>query len=175
MHTKWPPINMVVVQKPLVREWVGFAKTANRTLHIRHSLRIEPLTATALSSSHSLPTQPPAIPLHLKLRNPMASQKYQRDSRGLLAQARGELAQGDLRQASEKGWGAAALMLKAIAEQSGWGPRAAPTSDAGGEPPQGSHRRRRPHGPFREGEPAPRELLRGHLFPSGRRGRIGPS
>ena len=37
----------------------------------------------------------------------MASQKYQRDSRRLLTQARGELAQGDLRQASEKGWGAA--------------------------------------------------------------------
>ena len=50
----------------------------------------------------------------------MASQKYQRDSRHLLAQARGELTQGDLRQASEKGWGAAALMMKAIAEQRGW-------------------------------------------------------
>ena len=50
----------------------------------------------------------------------MATQKYQRDSQHLLSQARGELAQGDLRQASEKGWGAAALMLKTIAEQRGW-------------------------------------------------------
>ena len=31
-----------------------------------------------------------------------------------------ELAAGDVRQASEKGWGAAAQMLKAIAEQRGW-------------------------------------------------------
>ena len=54
------------------------------------------------------------------LRNPVATQKYRNDSRTLLAQGRAELAQGDVRQASEKGWGAAALMLKAIAEQRGW-------------------------------------------------------
>ena len=54
------------------------------------------------------------------LRNPVATQKYLNDSRTLLAQGRAELAQGDVRQASEKGWGAAALMLKAIAEQRGW-------------------------------------------------------
>ena len=50
----------------------------------------------------------------------MATQKYHDDSRALLAQARYELAEGDVRQASEKGWGAVALMLKAIAEQRGW-------------------------------------------------------
>ena len=50
----------------------------------------------------------------------MATQKYRNDSRTLLAQARAELAQGDVRQASEKGWGAAAQVLKAIAEQRGW-------------------------------------------------------
>ena len=33
-------------------------------------------------------------------------QKYRQDSRAFLAQARSELAQGDVRQASEKGWGA---------------------------------------------------------------------
>ena len=49
----------------------------------------------------------------------MATQKYRDDSRILLAQARTELAGGDLRQASEKGWGAAALMIKAVAEQRG--------------------------------------------------------
>lgn len=50
----------------------------------------------------------------------MATQKYRDDSRALLAQARYELAEGDVRQASEKGWGAVALMLKAIAEQRDW-------------------------------------------------------
>ena len=38
----------------------------------------------------------------------------------LLGQARAELEQGDIRQASEKGWGAAAQMVKAIAENRGW-------------------------------------------------------
>ena len=50
----------------------------------------------------------------------MTSQKYREASRHLLAQARAELAQGDRRQASEKGWGAAAQMVKSIAEQRGW-------------------------------------------------------
>ena len=50
----------------------------------------------------------------------MTTQKYRDDSRSLLAQARAELVQGDVRQASEKGWGAAAQMLKAIAEDRGW-------------------------------------------------------
>lgn len=45
---------------------------------------------------------------------------YQDASRARLAQARAELGQGDTRQASEKGWGAAAQMLKSIAEQRGW-------------------------------------------------------
>ena len=49
----------------------------------------------------------------------MATQKYQRDSRHLLGQAREELAQGDVRQASEKGWGAAAQIVKAVAETRG--------------------------------------------------------
>ena len=50
----------------------------------------------------------------------MTTQKYHEASRYLLAQARSELDAGDVRQASEKGWGAAAQMLKAIAEQRGW-------------------------------------------------------
>ncbi len=37
-----------------------------------------------------------------------------------LAQARSELVAGDLVQASEKGWGAAAQIVKATAEQRGW-------------------------------------------------------
>ena len=45
---------------------------------------------------------------------------YKTASRQLLKQARDELAGGDARQASEKGWGAAAQMLKALAQQRGW-------------------------------------------------------
>ena len=45
---------------------------------------------------------------------------YQQASQRFLAQARAELAAGDLPQASEKGWGATAQMLKAIAEERGW-------------------------------------------------------
>ena len=37
-----------------------------------------------------------------------------------LGQASAELASGDLLQASEKGWGAAAQIIKAIAQERGW-------------------------------------------------------
>ena len=50
----------------------------------------------------------------------MTTQPYHAASRPLLAQARTELSQGDTRHASEKGWGAAAQMVKAVAEQRGW-------------------------------------------------------
>ena len=50
----------------------------------------------------------------------MTTQKYQDASNVLLAQARSELAAGDVRQASEKGWGAAAQMVKAVADRRGW-------------------------------------------------------
>ena len=45
---------------------------------------------------------------------------YSQAARLLLDQGFEELAAGDTRQASEKGWGAAAQMLKAVAEQRGW-------------------------------------------------------
>ena len=45
--------------------------------------------------------------------------EYREASSILMNQAFAELAAGDLRQASEKGWGATAQMLKAIAEQRG--------------------------------------------------------
>lgn len=45
---------------------------------------------------------------------------YQSSAAGLLEQARAELAAGDVRQASEKGWGAAAQAVKAVAESRGW-------------------------------------------------------
>ena len=50
----------------------------------------------------------------------MVAQNYLEASRHLLAQGRDELARGDTRQASEKGWGAAAQMFKSIAESRGW-------------------------------------------------------
>ena len=45
---------------------------------------------------------------------------YRSAATQLLEQARAELAQGDTRQASEKGWGAAAQAVKAAAEARGW-------------------------------------------------------
>ena len=51
------------------------------------------------------------------------AQAYRTASRGLLAQGREELAAGDARQASEKGWGAAAQMVKAVGEERDWAHR----------------------------------------------------
>lgn len=50
----------------------------------------------------------------------MTTQQYQQASEHFLAQARVEMAEGDLPQASEKGWGATAQMLQAIAQRRGW-------------------------------------------------------
>ena len=47
-------------------------------------------------------------------------EKYSVAGREFLAKAQEALDQGDLAQASEKGWGAATQMVKAIAEQRGW-------------------------------------------------------
>ena len=49
----------------------------------------------------------------------MTTQTYQDAARHLLQQAETELAAGDTRQASEKGWGAAAQAVKAVADQRG--------------------------------------------------------
>ena len=45
---------------------------------------------------------------------------YRQQSREFLAKAREYLAVDDLHQASEKGWGAAVWMAKAVAEAQGW-------------------------------------------------------
>ena len=45
---------------------------------------------------------------------------YRQQSREFLVKAREYLAVDDLHQASEKGWGAAAWMAKAVAEAQGW-------------------------------------------------------
>ena len=50
----------------------------------------------------------------------MVTQNYTAASRHLLVQAGEELAAGDTRQASEKGWGAAAQIVKSVAAQRGW-------------------------------------------------------
>ena len=45
---------------------------------------------------------------------------YRQQSREFLVKSRGYLESGDLHQAAEKGWGAAAWMAKAVAEARGW-------------------------------------------------------
>ena len=50
----------------------------------------------------------------------MQTLTYQDAARHLLTQGFEELANGDSRQASEKGWGAAAQMIKAVASRRGW-------------------------------------------------------
>ena len=45
---------------------------------------------------------------------------YRNQSKAFLEQAHNELRAGDLLQASEKGWGAAAQIVKAAAEARGW-------------------------------------------------------
>lgn len=50
----------------------------------------------------------------------MTTQTYQEAAHHLLGQAKQELADGDTRQAGEKGWGAAVQGLKALCERRGW-------------------------------------------------------
>ena len=50
----------------------------------------------------------------------MSQTSYTSRSRTYLSQASEELAKGDLCQASEKGWGAAAEIVKAVAAARGW-------------------------------------------------------
>lgn len=52
--------------------------------------------------------------------DPAAVEDYRRQARDFLAKAREYLAADDLHQASEKGWGAAAWMAKAVAVSQGW-------------------------------------------------------
>ena len=49
-----------------------------------------------------------------------AAGDYRQQARYFLGKSREYLAEGDLHQASEKGWGAAAWMAKAVAETHGW-------------------------------------------------------
>ena len=49
-----------------------------------------------------------------------AVERYLQTSRRFIEQAQAEFAVGDMRQASEKAWGAAAQAVKATAEHRGW-------------------------------------------------------
>lgn len=52
--------------------------------------------------------------------NPAATADYRQQARQFLVKSQQYLAEGDLHQASEKGWGAAAWMAKAVATAQGW-------------------------------------------------------
>ena len=52
--------------------------------------------------------------------DPTAVEDYRQQARTFLEKARQYLAEDDLHQASEKGWGAAAWMAKAVAVTQGW-------------------------------------------------------
>ena len=52
--------------------------------------------------------------------DPDAAEDYRHQARYFLGKSREYLAEGELHQASEKGWGAAAWMAKAVAETQGW-------------------------------------------------------
>ena len=74
-----------------------------------------------LASPSARPSKIPTNRLaRRKLRLNVSTTTYREQSRVFLAQASEELARGDLRQASEKGWGAAAQIVKAAAEARGW-------------------------------------------------------
>ena len=49
-----------------------------------------------------------------------ATEDYRQQARQFLAKSRDYLNEGDLHQASERGWGAAAWMAKAVATTQGW-------------------------------------------------------
>lgn len=57
---------------------------------------------------------------YMAVGEPTAIEDYTVQARDFLAKARRYLAEGDLHQASEKGWGAAAHMAKAVALAQGW-------------------------------------------------------
>ena len=50
----------------------------------------------------------------------METLPYREQAQAFLRQAFEELEKGDLLQSSEKGWGAAAQMIKAVAQRRGW-------------------------------------------------------
>ena len=56
----------------------------------------------------------------MAMRDPVEVADHAAQARDFLAKSREYLAAGDLHQASEKGWGAAAHMAKAVAAAQGW-------------------------------------------------------
>ena len=82
---------------------------ATKTLHKMHASIKRPPRQAAVANLQKQQQEPQ-----------VTTQAYQQASQRFLDQAKQELAAGDLQQASEKGWGAATQMLKAIAEQRSW-------------------------------------------------------
>ncbi len=64
-------------------------------------------------------TQPPS-PSSIEPYDPAAVEDYRQQAQVFLGRSREYLAVDDLHQASEKGWGAAAWMAKAVALRQGW-------------------------------------------------------
>ena len=85
------------------------------TVRLRHRPRLGPVIAVLCqdsrwfvdSTGRWLSMATPTLP-------------YIEQSQVFMRQAQEELQKGDLRQASEKGWGAAAQMIKAVAESRRW-------------------------------------------------------
>ena len=61
-----------------------------------------------------------SVPMEPHDQGDAAVADYRQQSREFLVKSRGYLERGDLHQAAEKGWGAAAWMAKAVAEARGW-------------------------------------------------------
>ena len=61
-----------------------------------------------------------SVPMEPYDRDDAVVADYREQSREFLAKSRNYLEDGDLHQAAEKGWGAAAWMAKAVAEARGW-------------------------------------------------------
>ena len=61
-----------------------------------------------------------SVPMEPYDQGESALEDFARQSREFLDKGREYLSAGDLHQASEKGWGAAAWMAKAVAEAQGW-------------------------------------------------------
>ncbi len=78
-----------------------------------------PFVLSYRSQAIALPSHPIAK-VHENLGMTSRADEYTLTSRELLAKAQEALAQDDLLQASEKGWGAAAHIVKGIAEKKAW-------------------------------------------------------
>ena len=103
----------------------------------------------------------------------MTSQTYQQASQRFLAEAKQELAAGDLQQASEKGWGATAQMLEGHRRAARLGTRQAPASIPRRQPTPSRNGRPRRLPLFLSGQRPARKLLRKRDVGRGHRRELG--